>query len=120
MKTIRDTDQGDEPEKSQKRCGDPLKAPVWILYRKQYARRAQELREENGGEEKKIPETGAERVNYLLAYLLNQKEYVESGKFVRIFVYFQRNFDGGAAGSEESFSAVWSCVGKEIGIWNEK
>ena len=77
------------------------------------------LLEENGGEEKKIPETGAERVNYLLAYLLNQKRICESGKFVRIFVYFQRNFDGGAAGSGKNLSAVWSCVGKETGIWNE-
>ena len=47
------------------------------------------LLEENGGEEKKIPETGAERVNYLLAYLLNQKEYVKAENLCE-FLYISR------------------------------
>lgn len=47
------------------------------------------LLEEHGGEEKKIPETGAERVNYLLAYLLNQKEYVKAESLCE-FLYISR------------------------------
>lgn len=49
----------------------------------------EKLLEKSSDEEKKIPETGKERVNYLLAYLLNQKEYVKAETLCD-FLYISR------------------------------
>ncbi len=89
VKTVRTRIKEMNPEI--RKCGvEILSKPRYGYYLvSDMADGVEQLLEKSGDEERKIPETGKERVNYLLAYLLNQKEYVKAETLCE-FLYISR------------------------------